>query len=78
VVIIQDQKSEQRVIIAHGSAMTPGIIDRHWYKWLQTELLKLGFDAIAPAFPDEKEAKESIWISFLINNLEVKEVSKNI
>jgi hypothetical protein len=56
--------------------MTPGIINRHWYKWLQTELQKLGFEAIAPSFPDEKEAKESIWISFLKNNLQVKEVNK--
>jgi hypothetical protein len=58
--------------------MTPGIINRHWYKWLQIELQKLGFDAMAPPFPDEKEAKESIWISFLINDLQLKEVSKNI
>jgi hypothetical protein len=55
--------------------MTPGIIHRHWYKWLQTELLKLGLDAIAPSFPDETEAKDSIWIPFLINNLQVEEVS---
>jgi hypothetical protein len=54
--------------------MTPGIINRHWYKWLQRELLKLGFDAIAPSFPDETEAKDSIWIPFLLNNLQVKEV----
>ncbi len=66
---------KQRVIIVHGSAMTPGIIHRHWYKWLQMELIKLGFDAIAPSFPDETEAKDSIWIPFLINNLQVKEVS---
>jgi hypothetical protein len=55
--------------------MTPGIINRHWYKWLQIELQKLDFEAIAPAFPDEKEAKEFIWISFLKNNLQVKEVN---
>ncbi|CAF0985699.1 unnamed protein product [Didymodactylos carnosus] len=51
--------------------MTPGIINRHWYKWIQTELQKLGFDAIAPPFPDEREAKNSIWIPFLIHDLEV-------
>lgn len=67
--------SKQRVIIVHGSAITPGIVNRHWYKWLEAELLKLGFDAIAPPFPDEKEAKDSIWIPFLINNLAVTEVS---
>jgi len=39
------------------------------------ELIKLGLDAIAPSFPDETEAKDSIWIPFLINNLQVKEVS---
>ncbi len=77
-IIIQDEKSKQRIIIVHGSAMTPGIINRHWYKWLQTELSKLGFDTIAPAFPDEKEAKQSIWISFLINDLQVKEVTQKI
>lgn len=69
---------KQRIIIVHGSALTPGIINRHWYKWLQTELIKLGLDAIAPSFPDEKEAKDSIWIPFLINNLQVKEVNKNV
>ncbi|CAF0894325.1 unnamed protein product [Rotaria sordida] len=53
--------------------MTPGIINRHWYKWLQAELVKLGFDAIAPALPDEKEAKDSIWIPFLLNNIGVAE-----
>ena len=57
--------------------MTPGIINRHWYKWLQQELEKLGFEAIAPAFPVEKEAKTSVWISFLKDHLKVKEV-KNI
>ena len=55
--------------------MTPGIINRYWYKWLQAELLKLGIDAIAPAFPDESEAKDSIWIPFLKDNLKVKEVN---
>ncbi|CAF0873498.1 unnamed protein product [Rotaria sordida] len=68
-----DQQSKQRVIIVHGSAITPGIINRHWYKWLQAELVKLGFDAIAPALPDEKEAKDSIWIPFLLNNIGVAE-----
>jgi hypothetical protein len=63
------------VVIIHGSAMTPGIVNRHWYKWLQAELIKLSMDAIAPAFPDEKEAKDSVWISFLINDLKVQEVS---
>ncbi|CAF2963002.1 unnamed protein product [Rotaria sp. Silwood2] len=72
-ITVQDQQSKQRVIIVHGSAITPGIINRHWYKWLQAELVKLGFDAIAPALPDESEAKDSIWIPFLLNNLAVAE-----
>ncbi|CAF0958135.1 unnamed protein product [Adineta steineri] len=67
------QNAKQRVIIIHGSAISPGIINRHWYKWLQTELSKLDIDALAPAMPDEREAKDSIWIPYLINNLNVKE-----
>ena len=67
--------SKQRIIIVHGSALTPGIINRHWYKWLQIELEKLGFQSIAPAFPDEHHARDSIWIPFLKDDLQVKEVS---
>ncbi|CAF0780052.1 unnamed protein product [Adineta steineri] len=70
---IPHQNAKQRVIIIHGSAISPGIINRHWYKWLQTELSKLDIDALAPAMPDEREAKDSIWIPYLINNLNVKE-----
>lgn len=54
--------------------MTSGIVNRHWYKWLEGQLQKLGFQAIAPAFPDETEAKESIWRQFLKENLSVTEV----
>lgn len=57
--------------------MTPGIINRHWYKWLQGELNKLGFDTIAPSLPDEREAKDSIWIPFLLDKLGADEVSEN-
>jgi len=67
-IIIQDEKSKKRIIIVHG------ILNRHWYKWLQTELIKLDFDTITPAFQDQKEAKQA----FLIKNLQVKEVSQKI
>ncbi|CAM4859244.1 unnamed protein product [Rotaria socialis] len=65
----QNQQSKPRIIIVHGSAITPGIINRHWYKWLQAELQKLDFDTIAPSLPDEKEAKDCIWIPFLLEKL---------
>ena len=55
--------------------MTPGIVNRHWYKWLEGELNKLVMNAIAPALPDEKETKDSIWIPFLIHDLKVQQVN---
>lgn len=66
--------SKQRIVIVHGSALTPGIINRYWYKWLQNQLQSLGFDAIAPAFPDEHYAKDSIWIPFLKDHLQIQQV----
>ena len=69
-----DLISKQRIIIVHGSAFTPGIINRYWYKWLKNQLEMLGFQSIAPPFPDEHYAKDSIWIPFLKDHLKVKQV----
>ena len=69
-----DDIPKQRIIIVHGSALTPGILNRHWYKWLQIEFEKIGFHSLAPAFPDEHQARDSIWIPFLKDHLQVKEV----
>ncbi len=67
-IIIQDDKSKQRIRIVHE------ILNRHWYKWLQTKLIKLDFDRITPAFQDQKEDKQT----FLINNFQVKQGNQKI
>lgn len=63
--------SKQRVIILPGNGCAP-IETANWYKWLQNELNKTGeFDAICEEMPDPDEAKKSIWLPFIRDQLKV-------
>lgn len=52
-----------KVIIIHGNQGGTG--DSVWLPWLRDRLVEKGFDAVSPTFPDNEEAKRSIWIPYL-------------
>lgn len=56
-------KTPTKVIIIHGNGGGTG--DSQWLPWLKQELEKRGFDAVSPTFPDNEEAKSSIWLPYI-------------
>lgn len=52
-----------KVIIIHGNSGGTG--EDQWIPWLASELEQRGFAVQHPTFPDNEEAKRSIWIPYL-------------
>ena len=52
-----------KVIIIHGNGGGTG--DSAWLPWLKNELEKHGISAVSPTFPDNVEAKSSIWLPYI-------------
>jgi predicted alpha/beta hydrolase family esterase len=53
-------EAKTKVIIIHGNQGGTG--DSQWLPWLRQELEKNGIAAVSPTFPDNEEAKSSIWL----------------
>jgi pimeloyl-ACP methyl ester carboxylesterase len=53
-----------KIIIVHGNQGGTG--NDQWIPWLGEQLKKRGFDVIHPTFPDNNEAKSSIWLPYLV------------
>ncbi len=60
-----------KIILAHGNHGGTGSDD--WFPYVQKELEALGLEVMAPTFPDNEYAKESIWIPYLENELKANE-----
>lgn len=54
---------KSKVIIIHGNQGGTG--ESVWIPWLAGELTKHGFEVQHPTFPDNEEAKSSIWLPYL-------------
>ena len=69
--IMSLSSSGLKVIIVSGNGCTRPIRTCNWYGWMQDQLTEsnLFSDVILQNMPDPVEAKESIWIPHIINNL---------
>lgn len=56
-----------RFIIIHGNG--GGVGDDVWKPWLKRQLETMGHQVLNPTFPDNIEAKASIWLPYLHNEL---------
>lgn len=54
---------KSKIIIIHGNSGGTG--DSAWIPWLAEKLTKQGFEVHNPTFPDNEEAKSSIWLPFI-------------
>lgn len=61
-----------RVVILPGNGCGE-VKDANWYGWMETELSKSGMfsEVVLENMPDPVEAKESIWIPFIKDELQV-------
>ena len=60
-----------KVIIIHGNHGGTG--NDQWIPWLSDELEKKGFEVLHPTMPDNREAKSSIWLPYLQDELKTDE-----
>ncbi len=60
-----------KIILIHGNG--GGVGDDIWKPWLKSELEKLGHEVLSPTFPDNVEAKASVWLPYLKNELKADE-----
>lgn len=60
-----------KVILIHGNGGGSG--SDNWFPWLRTELEKLGVTCETPDMPDPVEAKASIWLPYIENELHTDE-----
>jgi len=58
-----------RVVIVPGNGCTP-IRQCNWYSWLQTSLESRGVQVSMQDMPDPYEAKQSIWLPFMREQLQ--------
>jgi predicted alpha/beta hydrolase family esterase len=59
-----------RILIISGMGCAP--VRRHnWYEWLEKELQKRNFYVILQQMPDPYAARESYWVPFICEKLEV-------
>ena len=56
-----------KIILIHGNGGCVG--DDIWKPWLKAKLEKLGHEVLSPTFPDNVEAKASIWLPYLRDEL---------
>ncbi len=61
----------QKVVLVHGNGGGSG--SDNWFPWLNTELEKLGVACEAPDMPDPVEAKASVWLPYIENQLHADE-----
>lgn len=52
-----------KVIIVHGNQGGTG--EDQWIPWLKNELEQRDFEVLNPTFPDNHEAKSSVWLPYL-------------
>ena len=60
-----------KVVIIHGNGGSTA--DHNWIPWLREELEKKNIRVIAPTMPDNVEAKGSIWLPYMHNELKCDE-----
>lgn len=60
-----------KIIFIHGNGGSTG--KGGWQSYAVRRLKGLGFNAINPTFPDNIEAKESVWLPYLQHELKVDE-----
>lgn len=61
----------EKVVIIHGNG---GCTAHHfWTPWLKAMLEKSGHNVITPNMPDNIQAKASIWLPYMHNNLQCDE-----
>jgi len=56
-----------RFVFIHGNG--GGVGDDIWKPWLKTELEVLGHEVFSPTFPDNVEAKATVWLPYLRDTL---------
>lgn len=56
-----------KVILLHGNGGGTG--QDNWFPWLKAELDNLGIECLSPNFPDPVQARASIWLPFIQNEL---------
>src|SRR5690242_15636612 len=61
----------KRVVLLHGNGGGTG--SDNWFPWLKTELKKLSVTCEAPDMPDPVEAKASVWLPYIENELHADE-----
>lgn len=61
------------VILVHGNGGATA--DQLWFPWVKTQLEAIGVPTIAQTMPDNKLARESIWLPFLRDELNAGENS---
>lgn len=65
----------RKVIIVPGNGCTP-VAQSNWYRWMKTALSArqdLFSEVVLVDMPDPYEAKESIWVPFILNELRADE-----
>lgn len=60
-----------KIIIIHGNHGGTG--QDAWIPWLKIELENRGFEVQAPTFPDNEQAKMSVWLPYLARELKADE-----
>jgi len=63
--------SKYKIVLIHGNG--GGISTDHWFPSVKKSLEDIGFNVIARDFPDNQIAHESIWLSFLKNEITTDE-----
>ena len=56
-----------KIILIHGNG--GGTKDDHWFPYAKKEFEALGLTVILETFPDNVEAKASVWLPYLENKL---------
>lgn len=60
-----------KIVMIHGNG--GGVGDDVWKPWLKAELEARGHMVLSPTFPDNYEAKASVWLPYLRDELNVDE-----
>jgi uncharacterized protein len=68
-------KSQVKIIFIPGNGGARIDAPDVWFPYLKIEFEKLGLEVVARNFPDPIEAKASIWLPFLKNELQADENS---
>jgi len=66
-------QARQRIVIVPGNGCAGAIERFNWYAWLRDVLLADGYDVRLQSMPDPYEAKESIWLPFIHEQLQADE-----